>query len=304
MSIDIAKQAIDNDNVFLLEHAPQIDLLISTHMTIQEKINDYRSSYKQLIQYAASKGKIKCFRFLYKKYLQIFNNLNSIFLPGRRDNILSLCVESNSLECLKYLIQATKILEPNFSFDVEDDFGQTPLYVAATNKNIEAIEILLDAGANILHESTKQKFIIIPFLIVCFWNNKDDIKIITSREDVKKQLEGFQEMKLNKNSMNVVHDESTPSDDIVSLMDFLGEKGITNARDALIETIVQIENVQSKATTIIEGVTDEPEESEKVPKNNKCSADKCDVKTGLNQCPYCMMMFCENHIEPSMHPCS
>lgn len=59
-----------------------------------------------------------------------------------RQELIHLAAESNSIECLRLLIQ--KGADPN----VKEDFGRTPLHYCCRNDAVESLELLLRYGAD------------------------------------------------------------------------------------------------------------------------------------------------------------
>ena len=112
-------------------------LFFSTHKVVDDEIFLHASKN---IQNGVS-------NIVYKSMIENGANINKIidgFLP--LNEILYNMKEDSSVELLKYMIQN------GAKMDIFDEFDDCPLYWAIESQNIEAINLVIEAGANLFNE--------------------------------------------------------------------------------------------------------------------------------------------------------
>lgn len=188
--MESAKRYIEKDDAFLLHRINCLDLYLKDGITLF--VDEFGSKYHDmtLIQYAIAKRKPKTLKdMLETSYTQCQVPLEKIISPvtsNTKGSLLSLAIEFDSKneeygkdykeennECLKEIIDFLQNIKNNdnkeLNVDIENINGETPLIRAIHLQNVEACQLLIQNGADILHKSTKNDFLDNP-LIYLFKN--------------------------------------------------------------------------------------------------------------------------------------
>lgn len=217
------KTAIDNQNTFFLSYIPGLNslIIIENSLYVDDIFPKYK--YMNLLQYSIASKKPKSLEFLLDYALNTCKMpLETIILPretpARDMNLIALAIEFHSNDCLKVLtdfIDKNKGDDKKFDFDIEDQFGETPLTKALRDRNDEAVLILVNrCKADLLHQANEEKSILRPLLpILVFllnYNSLDEIKRLWEQFD--KQIandicEKLNDMKFDEN-FRIVEDGS------------------------------------------------------------------------------------------------
>lgn len=240
------QRAIDNDQIFSLKHISQLKDLIRLNITVfVDPTTSQNYSSMSLIQYAIKQNKSEPLKYMLEiaKENKIPNKdiLRSNF-KYENNNLLFLAIDFNSNSCLETLIDFFK-KDPEFSVDVSDPFGESPLTRAIKLGNEEAIKILLKNNASLFYfDQTKNKISTFMPLLNVFFYNRDDNKLKHILDEVikpcleeqekgkfKKNMKEFANMYFDNNFLKVGKEKGKE----ISLL--FREKGLSEARTYLID---------------------------------------------------------------------
>lgn len=305
------QSAIDHENTFLLSYIPGLNILISTEnpLYVDQIFPKYR--YMSLLQYSVAAKKPKSLGFLLNYALstckiplkRIIEPKNT---PASEMNLIALAIEFHSNECLKSLVKF--ILEnqkdnEKINFDIEDQFGETPLIKALRDRNNEASLILLNqCNADLLHVADENSILqpLLPILVFLL-NYPTSYEIDELWKQIKPEI---REAALEKLKTKLKFDNNfrlSEGGDIIQ--EILQKKDLIEARNFIIEQIAKPQD----EIVIVEGDDKDDQQTNK-PKllrnqdnadNRLCFKSECN-NIANKKCPKCGQYFCdecfENHI--------
>lgn len=317
------QRAIDNDQLFSLKHISQLKELIRLNITVIIDPNTSQNySCMTLIQYSIKQNKPDALEYLLnvadESGMQLKDILRSNF-KYENNNLLFLAVDFNSNSCLKTLIAFCKRKDKNFSVDISDPFGESPLTRAIKLGNEEAISILLSNGADLFYfDGTKNKLsTFMPILCIFFYNKEEDkLKHIFNEcivpniakegekeeQVLKKIIKDFLKMYFTDNFLKV----DQPNENSKKIIDLFGDKNLTEAR----EYLLGFTDISDDVIPIIQQQSDDKDTSkpnikktnENQKKSKKCYFCASDVN--LNICPNCGINYCNGCESKHLKQCS
>ena len=170
---------IKKDNFFYLQNSKDYEIRLKEGIT--EFVDQFGKNFRDMtyVQLAIALRKPNCLKgMLETSYFKCQIPFQDIITPktsNTKGNIISLSIEFGSensqydfvdTNCLKVIIDfgnnAKEKNNENFNIDIENINGETPLIRAINYQNTEACEILIQNGANILHKSENNQFLMSP----------------------------------------------------------------------------------------------------------------------------------------------
>lgn len=159
--MESARIAIDNDNVFNLEHLPTLKGILKSGLTVSVEKDFPKFHDMSLIQYSIAKRKPKTLDSMLNQVIKMGIAEKDILYPktsNTRWSLLKLAIEFGSEniydsvdnECLNVIIKAFKEY-----ISKDNKVTGIPLTQAIRYKNDEAVQILIKAGADLLYPLKK-----------------------------------------------------------------------------------------------------------------------------------------------------
>lgn len=144
----------------------------------------------------AKKGEIKVIDLLQKYNLNINQYLTDEMKGSTVLHGAAIGNSKNNIELLNRLLS-----EKDIEIDIKDKFGFTPLHCAAINSNLEAIEILIQAGADYNLRGGKKNKTIFDMLNI----DEKDKPILAKVKELVEYLESNRRQKNNNLLMEVTN---------------------------------------------------------------------------------------------------
>lgn len=325
------QRAIDNNQLFALKHISQLKDLIRLNITIIVDPNTSQNySCMTLIQYAIKQNKADSLKYMLDVAASIAEEKNTPikdFLKSdfkyENNNLLFLAIDFNSNSCLETLINFFREKDPNFSVDISDPFGESPLTRAIKLGNEESIKILLSNGANLFYfDQTKNKMsTFMPLLCVFFYNreksklkhileecikpcllkqkevekdkHQNDIKHLEEKDNNKflEILKEFEKMHFNENFLKV--DEKDEKG--MKIADLLKKKGLIEANNYLIEIDTNITPVEQILISTNHSNTKQSLNNDNDDSDNiTCYFCHQTIQSGGKRCENCGIFYCDD----------
>lgn len=298
------KNAIDHQNTFFLSYIPGLDILISREnpLYIEEIFPKYK--YMNLLQYSVAAKKPKSLKFLLNFALKECKNMTVKKLimptqtPPRDMNLIALAIEFQSNSCLEVLANfiLSKCKDEKFDFDIEDQFGETPLIKAIRDKNNEAVLILINqCHADIMHRANEEKSTLRPLLpiLIFFLNytNIHEMESLWSKINEKSRLDAIDKLNKLKFDENF-HIVDENNDDAIGkkLKDILEKKNLNYAFEFYIGQL----NFKGEESipVVVDLSRSSPQRNEEV---SLRACIICGTNNDITCCNYCQNCFCQEH---------
>ena len=303
------QNAIDHQNTFFLSQIPGLNILISRENPLY--VNQIFPKYRQMnfLQYSVAAKKPKSLKFLLNYALEscklsVKKIIKPTQTPARDMNLIVLAVEFHSNACLKeladFILEKCQDEKDKFDFDIEDQFGETPLTKAIRDKNEEAVLILINqCHADLMHRADEKKSILrplLPFLVFLLnYINKDDLEDLWDKineQSQKNVMDQLKTLKFDENfrivdENNQENNQQNSSGD--ELREIFQKKGLDQVNEFLI-SLLQIKGPDSITTHIDDSNTSTPQSKTTI----KCCI--CNSTKNVSQCLNCSKFFCSNHM--------
>jgi hypothetical protein len=289
--LDVLKQAVDNEEHFILSSHPHMRTIIQTHITIAGTFSDGRDtkySDPTFIQYASLMNKAKSVEL----FLELASSgdpvvpFRDVFTPpgsNTRSNLLVLAVHSpdSRTDALRVLLacirQRPEWVSP---VTVDDDVANRPpaLFDAVELGHVMAIEMLMDAGADPLRASANLPcpLLAAALLSTAVFDKMWELAAASTRER-------FLATTWNEESLAVDEAAGVTLDRVL----------VTRGLDKMAERIrrMLLEASRKEPLPVIDPLTE------------ACQAAGCSEIEGLIMCETCGKWFCPEHHDAHAPEC-
>ena len=175
--METAVSYIEKDDSFYLSKVSGLDLYLKNGITtFTSEIFGPSFPDMTLIQFSIAMRKPKTLKYMlettFNKCQVPFDQIITPTTSNTKGNLFTLAIyfgskcnkyENSDVECLKVLIDFFNANKPQgYSIDIENINGETPLIKAIDLMNSDAIQLLLENGADIYHRSQNNSHFEIP----------------------------------------------------------------------------------------------------------------------------------------------